>query len=549
MIPVRIAVASLVIFGGVSTQAKQSPSAAPTAPEQIKAFDLDFNWGPGGPNGFAKPNADSLLPLDALLARPLGDLRGDERNIAVLARAFHGAPPESVRAADGRFVVPEPADTEAVSRALADPAAAKLARPTPGQIAWADMECEMFLHFGIATWKGREYDSNGRFDLSKVNPERFDAEQVCTAAKSFGAKQVVLVCKHVGGFCWWPTETTGYSAKNIPWKGGRGNLVKDVAEACRRNGLKMGVYIYSDDARYARGIGRGGRTDDPAKQEEWNQKLRRQWTEVLTFCGPDLVQEVWFDGGCIVPLMDILEKHAPKALIFGGPNATLRWPGTESGKLPDPCWSSIAVGVNSDGEGTGNPDGARWFPPECDTVLYGRGGHNWFWSAANERRRHTVDELMDIYLRSVGRGGVLLLNASPNTAGAIPEGDMKAYREFGAEIKRRFGSPIAKTQGLGDAVELDLGGVRKINQAWIMEDLRGGHRIRAYVLEARGADGKWNPVAAGSSVGHKRIVVFPEMSADRLRLRVTRNVGMPIVRELAVFFAEGVKGEAVRPPR
>ncbi len=437
---------------------------------------------------------------------------------------------------------PQTADLAAIEKALADPAAAQLARPTPEQIAWADMEREMFVHFGVATWKGTEYDGNGQMDLAKMNPAKFDAQQLCDAAKSWGAKQIIVVCKHVGGFCWWQTQTTDYSVKSIPWKGGQGDYVKEMAAACRKNGLKMGIYIYSDDTRYAKGIGRGGRTDDPKKQEEWNGKLRQQWTEVLALCG-DVVHEVWFDGGCIVPLKDILDRHAPKALIFGGPHGTLRWPGTESGKLPYPCWSTIGAKVIADGEGAGDPDGPRWCPPECDTTLYGHGGHTWFWSARKESLRHSVDELMDIYLKSVGRGGVLLLNSNPNTDGAIPEGDMKVYREFGDEIQRRFGHPLAQARGIGDTVELSLGGLKKVNEAWIMEDLRGGQRIRAYVLEGRDAGGKWQPLAAGTSVGHKKIEVFPEIAVDALRLRVTQKVGTPIIRDLAAFYADGVKPE------
>ena len=440
--------------------------------------------------------------------------------------------------------VPNAADSEAVRSALADPAAAKLARPTPGQIEWADMELEMFIHLGPSTWQGREYDDHSTPLKDMILPE-LDVNQWGEAAKAFGAKQVVMVTKHTGGFCWWPTETTDYCVRNIPWKNGKGNLVEEVATTLRRNGLKMGVYVYSDDPSYAKGVGRGGRTDDPAKQEEWNAKLRQQWTEVLTLCGPDLVHEVWFDGGCIVPLIDIINKLAPKAQIFAGPHETVRWPGTESGKLPYPCWSSVPSNLSSAGGGdfaaTGDPDGGKWCPPECDTVLYGRGGHKWFWSADNEKLRRSLDELMDIYLKSVGRGGVLLLNSTPNTAGRIPEGDMKAYEAFGAEIKRRFGSPLAKTQGVGDALELDLGGFRNVNQSWIMEDLRGGHRIRAYALEGRGEDGHWLALAEGISVGHKKIDVFPAAIVDRLRLRITKNVGMPVIRELAAFYADGIK--------
>lgn len=443
--------------------------------------------------------------------------------------------------------------SEAVRSALADPAAAMLARPTPGQIEWADMELEMFLCLDPCTWQGREYDDHSS-SMKDMTLPKLDVNQWCEAAKAFGAKQVVMVTKHTGSFCWWPTATTDYCVRNIPWKEGKGNLVGEVASSLRKNGLKMGVYVYSDDPNYAKGIGRGGRTDDPAKQEEWNAKLRQQWTEVLTLCGADLVHEVWFDGGCIVPLMDIIQKLAPKAEIFAGPNETLRWPGTESGKLPYPCWSSVPSNLSSSGGGdavgVGDPDGTKWCPPECDTVLYGQGGHKWFWSKDGEKLRRSLDELMDVYLKSVGRGGVLLLNATPNTDGLIPESDMKRYQEFGAEIKRRFGAPLAKTQGVGDALELDLGGFRNVNQSWIMEDLRGGHRIRAYALEGRETGGKWLTLAEGISVGHKKIDVFPTVSVDRLRLRITKNVGMPVVRELAAFYAEEIgvgQGSSVTP--
>ena len=136
--------------------------------------------------------------------------------------------------------VPDAADSEAVRSALADPAAAKLARPTPGQIEWADMELEMFIHLGPSTWQGREYDDHSTPLKDMILPE-LDVNQWGEAAKAFGAKQVVMVTKHTGGFCWWPTETTDYCVRNIPWKNGKGNLVEEVATTLRRNGLKMGV--------------------------------------------------------------------------------------------------------------------------------------------------------------------------------------------------------------------------------------------------------------------------------------------------------------------
>ena len=434
-------------------------------------------------------------------------------------------------------------NSSTVLTALADPAAAALAKPSPGQVRWQNMELEMFVHFGVATWLGREYDSKGNFDLSKMNPTGFSAVQICDAAQSWGAKQVILVCKHVGGFCWWPTKTTDYNVTNIPWENGKGNLVKEVADELRKRGMSMGIYVYSDDTRYSKGIGRGGVTDDPAKQEEWNAKLRQQWREVLNICGPDLVREVWFDGGCKVPLKDILDELAPNAETFAGPFETLRWPSTESGKMPYPCWSSVAKDLQSayggNAAAVGDPDGKKWCPAENDTVFYGtKGTHNWFWSPKNERNRRTVKELMDIYMKSVGRGSVLLLNSSPNTTGLIPAGDIKRYSEFGAEIQRRFGNPLATTRGVGSKLTLELGKLKKVNHYWIMEDIRGGHRIRAYTVEGRTANGKWKTLAKGISVGHKRIESFKDITVDALRLKITQQVGTPIIRELAAFYVE-----------
>jgi alpha-L-fucosidase len=422
-----------------------------------------------------------------------------------------------------------------VRRALADPAAAHLAKPTPGQIEWADMELEMFLCLDPCTWQGREYD-NGQTPLDQIVLPKLDTDQWCEAALAFGAKQIIHVLKHTG-FCWWQTDTTPYSIKNTKVMGGKADLGVMLAASCRKYGLKYGTYMSGADRYWGAAVGSGGRVNDPKRQEEYNHAYRQQMAEVLTRFGN--VSEIWFDGGCRIEVGDVIRTHAPDAMVFGGPYETIRWPGTESGKLPYPCWSSIRKEPTSRHQRyVGDPDGDQWCPPECDTVLYGRGGHNWFWSPANEHRRHTVGDLMDIYLKSVGHGGVLLLNATPNTEGLIPEGDMQAYREFGAEIKRRFGCPLARTAGVGNTVELDLGGVKTVNHAWIMEDLRGGHRIRAYILDGRKPDGQWVPLATGISVGHKKIDVFPDAAVDRIRLRVTRNVGTPITRELAVFYTE-----------
>ncbi|MCX6998097.1 MAG: alpha-L-fucosidase [Kiritimatiellaeota bacterium] len=148
---------------------------------------------------------------------------------------------------------------------------------------------------------------------------------------------------------------------NIPWKDGKGNVVKEVADACRKHGLSMGVYIYPDEPRFARNFGRGGVTDDPKKQEEWNRLFRKQWEEVLTICGPDLVREVWFDGGCKIPVQDIFDQLAPNAVIFQGSHATLRWVGNKRGIADNPNWNSLKLAALKTGVAVSG--GCWWTAP------------------------------------------------------------------------------------------------------------------------------------------------------------------------------------------
>lgn len=411
-----------------------------------------------------------------------------------------------------------------------------LATPSASQYAWHERERTMFVHFGVATWEGSEYDADGKTDLSKMNPAGFDADDICRVAQSWDATMVVLVCKHVGGFCWWPTNTTDYCVRNIPWKDGKGNLVKEVADACRRHGLAMGAYIYPDDTRFATGIGRSGKTDDPAKQEQWNRLYRQQWEEVLTICGRDLVREVWFDGGCQIPMGDIFDRLAPDAVFFqlDHPTKLIRWVGNEAGVAPDPNWNAV------DG-----PDGKRWAPVECCTPLY---DHYWFWNPENERKRKTLAHLLNMYVQSVGHGSVLLLNSTPNTEGRIPDDDKTRYREFGEVLKHNFGHPLGVVENVsGDVAEIDLGGPKRINCIDLWEDYHLGHRIRAYVIEGR-VNGDWTILSEGTAVGRRKLDLFTPVTVDRVRMRVTQMVGEPVIRRFQVHQVDDGLAQASAAP-
>ena len=159
------------------------------------------------------------------------------------------------------------------------------ALPTPEQLQWHDMELTMFVHFAPNTWQGQDLDDHST-PLERINPSKLDVHQWIDAAELLGARMILFVAKHVGGFCWWQTETSDYSIKNTPYKDGRGDLLKELSEACWQRGMKLGIYIYPGDRTWGAYLGGGGRTRDPSKQEGYNAVLRKQWEETLSSYGP-----------------------------------------------------------------------------------------------------------------------------------------------------------------------------------------------------------------------------------------------------------------------
>ncbi|MFH1740051.1 MAG: alpha-L-fucosidase [bacterium] len=403
--------------------------------------------------------------------------------------------------------------------------------PTPEQIAWHEMEIEMFLCLDPCTWQGREYDDHST-PLSEINPTTLDTDQWCEVAKSFGAKQILFVAKHTGGFCWWQTETSEYSIKNTPYKEGKGDVLAELDASCKKHGLKLGVYVYPGDAQWGAGLGSGGRTEDPAKQEAYNKVLRQQWTEVLTRYSE--ISEIWFDGSCVIEVGDIIKKYAPKAMVFQGPYATLRWPGNEKGIAPYPTWQTVKKENAISGVSTGehsDPDGDTWLPMEMDTTLL---DHKWFWAPNTDHMMKSLHQLMEIYYASVGRGGVLLLNSTPDTTGLIPESHIQRYKEFGEAIRKIYANKKGEVSETGHTHELRFDQPTVVNHIITMEDIRYGQIVRDYEIDGL-ADGKWNKLVDGVSIGYKRIDVIDPVRVSGLRLRVTEAVDKPVIRSFAAY--------------
>ncbi|UCF34625.1 MAG: alpha-L-fucosidase [Phycisphaerales bacterium] len=407
-----------------------------------------------------------------------------------------------------------------------------LPRPTPQQLAWHDSEIGMFIHFAPNTWTDQEYDDLS-LPLTKLNPSKLDTDQWAAAAEAMGAKYIVFVAKHAGGFCLWQTDTTDYSIRSTPWKDGKGNILAELAQSCRNRNIKLGVYVSPADRRH--GAGLGGKCETAEEQEQYNRLYRRQLTEVLSRYGE--MFEVWFDGSIVVPVGDILKMYAPGAMVFQGPHATIRWVGNEDGYAPYPAWNTVREEDARSGVATaahGTPNGNAWLPLECDARIRS----TWFWNTRNASTLKSVDELMEMYYRSVGHGAVLLLNHTPDTTGLIPEADFTRGAQFGTEVRRRFASSVAETSGRGESIELFLDAPATIDHVMIMEDIAFGERIRRYVVEAQNSTG-WTEICSGTAIGHKKIDRFAPLTTARVRLRITSAVGEPLIRTLAIYYVGG----------
>jgi alpha-L-fucosidase len=410
------------------------------------------------------------------------------------------------------------------------------------------MELGLFCHFGINTFCDQEW-GEGKDSPELFNPDCLDARQWVRTARESGFRYFVLTAKHHDGFCLWPTATTDYSVASSPWKNGLGDVVAECAAACREEGIGFGIYLSPWDRhepRYA----------DTALYDEF---YARQLEELLTGYGP--LVEVWFDGAGSEGreydwprIMGLVSKHQPQAMVFNMGAPTIRWVGNEDGLAPYPCWNtadSARASMFTETAARWLPETPRWLPAECDVPIR---RDRWFWHPGEEHLLLTLDELMDIYYRSVGHGATLLLNVAPDDRGLLPEADAARLLEFGGEIRRRFGRSVAETagaaadagseavgandtEGAGDGayvtvLPLPEGAV--VDHAVLMEDIAYGERVRGYVLEAF-ADGAWKTLLQGSAIGHKKIDFFPPVAAKKLRLRATEAEEEPVIRQMSAY--------------
>lgn len=435
--------------------------------------------------------------------------------------------------------------------------------PTPQQLEWQQMELTAFLHFGVNTFTGREW-GDGTENPVIFNPTELDCEQWVRALKDGGFKMAVITAKHHDGFCLWPTKTTRHSVASSPWRNGKGDLVRELRDACDKYGMKFGVYLSPWD-RNAACYG-----DSPA----YNQFFIEQLTELLTNYGE--VHEVWFDGANGEgpngkkqeydwdAILKTIRRLQPKAVtaVMGD---DVRWAGNEKGIGRETEWSATALvpgiyprsdalrqelGIHGKAKDLGGREiVARakelfWYPSEVDVSI--RPG--WFYHAAQDKQVKSLAHLADIYFKSVGYNSVLLLNIPPDKRGLIHENDVQRLKELSAYLGKTFGKNyLLKGEVYWQAVagEVREYKVRKgavVNTFLIQEDVAKGQRIENFLVEAY-SNGSWRHVGEGTTVGYKRLIRFSDTKAEKIRVTIRSARGKANVLKVGLFFAEPLNDE------
>ncbi|MCG7309243.1 alpha-L-fucosidase [Brachybacterium sp. ACRRE] len=362
-------------------------------------------------------------------------------------------------------------------------------RPTPEQLAWQREGLGVFFHVGVNTFAGREW-SDGTLSPGIFDPADLDADEWVRTAHDLGAAYVVLTAKHHDGFCLWPTATTDYSVRASPWRQGRGDLVAEVAAACERWGLGLGLYLSPWD-RHAPEYA------DPAR---YDALYLAQLRELCTGYGP--LHELWFDGAGSAgreydweAIGDLIDELQPGAMVFNMGRATSRWVGNEDGLASDPVeYVTTSADLNNYDADVIETAAPRYLPPECDVSL--RDG--WFWQEGEQPK--SLPHLLAIHDRSIGLGANLLLNIPPDRRGRIDPADASRVSELAGALRARFGSPIPARCEPASAV-LRLPGPTTFDHVELREHLEGGQRIRRHrILDAEGRE-----LAVGGTVGVRRI--------------------------------------------
>ena len=458
--------------------------------------------------------------------------------------------------------------------------------PTPAQVKQAERAFYAFCHFTVDTFTDREWGL-GTESESTFNPTAFDADQIVGVLKAAGATGAVITCKHHDGFCLWPTKTTEHNVSNSPFRGGKGDVIKEFSDACRKAGIAFGTYLSPWD-----------RNQPTYGKPEYINVYREQLKELLTRYGP--VFEIWMDGanggdgyyrGKVGPTefkgplemrridnktyydwpntWALMRKLQPDAVLFSDVGPDMRWCGNEGGHSPDTQWSTITYapnqtpGASIPNLGTGTRNGNQWVMSEVDVSI--RPG--WFWHEHENNKVRSPENLTNIYFNSVGHGTTLILNVPPDRRGILHENDVASLQQFGDHLRQTFGTNLAagatlaasNTRGndpkfaparLLDAdlwsawitddavttpeVTISLNGEQTFNVIKLREDIRLGQRVEGVAVDAW-IDGAWKEIAKCESVGACRLWRVAKTTTNKVRVRVTKSPVCPALSDFGLY--------------
>lgn len=450
--------------------------------------------------------------------------------------------------------------------------------PSASQLAWHEMETNAFIHFTINTFTGLEWGMGSESE-KLFNPKQANPDQWVSVLKESGFKGVILTCKHHDGFCLWPSKYTEHSIKNSPYKNGKGDLVKEVSEACKKYGLKFGVYLSPWDRNHA-GYGK----------PEYIEYYRNQLKELFEAYGP--VFEMWFDGanggdgyygganekrsinGATYydwpATLNQVRTFAPDIIFFSDAGPGVRWVGNERGLAGETNWNNITPDTLYAGKAgienllnTGSENGTHWIPAEVDVSI--RKG--WFYHAEEDSLVKSPERLLEIYLTSVGRGSTLLLNVPPDKRGLIHENDVNALKGFKELLDSEFkmnlamNAKIEATSHRGESpvyapsqlidnnkqtywstddevttgdIELDFERAQTVKYILLQEYIQLGQRVKSFEVEVW-KDNAWQKVASATTIGYKRILKLDPIETQKVRVRITGSKACPVISNLEVY--------------
>lgn len=438
--------------------------------------------------------------------------------------------------------------------------------PTAQQLEWQQMEFTAFLHFGMNTFTGNEW-GHGTDSPALFNPSELDCEQWVKALKDGGFKMALITAKHHDGFCLWQTETTEYSVRNSPWKDGKGDVVRELRDACEKYGMKFGVYLSPWD-RNAPSYG-----DSPA----YNKFFIAQLTELLSNYGE--VHEVWFDGACAegpngkkqeydwTAILAKIRELQPKAVtaIMGD---DVRWVGNEGGLGRETEWSATvippgsythkkaakeALGLEEMSKDLGSRElvakaqEVYWYPSEVDVSI--RPG--WFYHAEQDGQVRSLANLVNIYYRSVGCNSVLLLNIPPDRRGLIHEIDVQRIKELSEYINKTFATNYVEkgkqdwAAQVGESKEYDVKPGAMVNTFLIQEDITKGQRVEDFLVEVY-SNGAWQYATEGTTIGYKRLLRFSDCQPEKVRVTIRGARATANISNVGLYYAEPLQDKNAR---